>query len=96
MPAFLVVAINVKDAQQFRGYQKALMPTLKVGEGQVLAASKAERLEGDDPRELNVIIQFPSVEMLKRWYSSEEYKKVIPLREVSAPGANIMIVEGLQ
>jgi uncharacterized protein (DUF1330 family) len=60
-----------------------------------VAASSAERVEGEKPRQWNVIVEFPSLEKAKTWYNSDEYQAAIPMRTDSAPGANIIFVEGL-
>lgn len=95
MPTYMVVALDIRDRDGFKAYQKAVMKTFKIGEGRVLAASSAERVEGDEPRQWNVIVEFPSLEKAKAWYSSDEYQAAIPMRTDSAPGANLIFVEGL-
>ena len=61
----------------------------------VLAASSAERVEGEKPRQWNVIVEFSSLEKAKTWYNSDEYRVAIPMRADFAPGANLIFVEGL-
>ncbi len=94
MPTYMIANLNVKDYEAFKAYQKATIRTFKIGEGKVLAASTAEGMEGDEPRNMNVIVEFPSMELANKWYRSEEYQAVIPLRSESAPGANLYFVEG--
>ena len=95
MSTYMIVSLQVQDEAGFAEYQKGVIRTFKIGEGRVLAASTAEKVEGDEPRNWNVIVEFPSVELARKWYDSEEYQKVVPLRTASAPGANIYLVEGL-
>jgi len=95
MSIYMVVALDIQDPERFRDYQKATMKTFKIGEGRVLAATTAERVEGDEPRGWNVIVEFPSIEKARAWYESDEYQKVIPLRTESAPGANVYFLESL-
>ena len=90
MSAYLLVSLDIEVADGFKNYQRAVMRTFKIGEGRVLAAARGERVEGDEPRAWNVIVEFPSMEKARSWYESEEYQRVIALRSASAPGANVM------
>ncbi len=95
MSVYLIAQLNVKDWESFRKYQRGVLSTLKPVGGRILAAAGAKKLEGEEPRELNVILEFPDAAKAQQWYDSEAYQNVIPIREASAPGANLIMVEGL-
>jgi uncharacterized protein (DUF1330 family) len=40
------------------------------------------------------VLEFPSLAAAKRWYSSEEYRKVLPIRLQHAV-SDMVLVEGL-
>jgi uncharacterized protein (DUF1330 family) len=52
-----------------------------------------ETLEGDWRPARLVIIEFPSMAVLKHWYGSPEYKKLINLRQDASRGS-LVVVEG--
>jgi len=53
-----------------------------------------EVLEGSwTPKEL-IIIEFPSMQELKNWYDSAEYRPLIDLRKAAARG-NLIAIEGV-
>jgi uncharacterized protein (DUF1330 family) len=95
MSTYMVVALDIRDRDAFKAYQRAAVKTFETGGGRVLAAAPAERVEGDEPRQWNVVVEFPSLEKAKAWYNSDAYQAAIPMRNDSAPGANIIFVEGL-
>ena len=96
MAVYLVAQVNVQDWDRFKNYQGGVLKSLAAtGEGRVIAAGKATKLEGEEPRDLTVLFEFPSEEAATRWYHSEDYQNIIPIREESAPGANFTMLAGL-
>ncbi|MDX2167832.1 MAG: DUF1330 domain-containing protein [Deltaproteobacteria bacterium] len=96
MSAYLVVALDIDDPDVFRQYQRGVVRTFKVGEGRVLSATAAaECIEGETPRGWNVLVEFPSVAMARKWYDSPEYQAVKGLRLASSSNASIRLMEGL-
>jgi uncharacterized protein (DUF1330 family) len=41
-------------------------------------------LEGEHPYDLTVVIEFSDQKSLHSWYGSEEYQKLIPIRDRAA------------
>ena len=95
MPAFLVVDIEVTDQKRFEEYKRAVPASLSAYGGKYLArGGTTEVLEGDwKPRRL-VIIEFPSVQRAKEWWTSPDYSKAKALR-LGAAQARIVLAEGL-
>ncbi|MBV9391790.1 MAG: DUF1330 domain-containing protein [Verrucomicrobia bacterium] len=74
-------------------YKRLIPPTVKKFGGRFLVRGGAtEVLEGEWSPAL-VVIEFPSVEQARRWYSSEDYR---PAREIRQRAADneLLIVEG--
>lgn len=94
MPAYLIADIVVRDADAYAQYGKQVLATIEAHGGRFLARGGATRtLEGDwAPRRL-VIIEFPSMANLTRWYNSPEYRPLIELRKRASTGS-LLAVEG--
>ena len=95
MAAYVVVDIEVTDAVAFEEYRKAVPATIaKYGGRYIVRGGKSETLEGGwDPQRL-VILEFPNVEAVKRWYGSEEYRPLLALRLKASKGS-LVVVEGV-
>ena len=95
MPAYMIVDLEVKNPEGFAEYARAVGPTFAPYGGKLIVRPGAvEVLEGGWTPKSIVILQFPSMDALKRWYNSPEYKPLIAKRQ-SASTANLIAVEGL-
>ena len=94
MSAYLVVEVDVKDAERYADYRAMVPPTLEPYGGKFLVRGGAvEALEGNwEPSRL-VVIEFESVEMAKRWWDSDEYREARNLRQATAE-TKMIVVEG--
>lgn len=94
MPAYLIARVDVRDADRYREYT-AHTPRCVAAFGGRFIIRNGERavLEGvPDPRRL-VVIEFPSMDLLRRFYQSPEYTRVKALRE-GAGDAEMIAIEG--
>ena len=81
MTAYVVVEVEIRDAQAFAAYRQLGLPTIAQHGGRVLARSDAAvSLEGDWRPPRIVIIEFPSVGAARRWHGSPEYQRARALR----------------
>jgi haloalkane dehalogenase len=96
MTAFFIAHVEIRDREAFREYERGVLRTIKPFKGWVLAAGPAERADGAEPRNHNVIIRFPTLEQAKAWWSSPAYQEIIPIRHEHAPGADALFVAGLE
>jgi len=81
MTAYVVVEVEIRDAQAFAAYRKLGLPTIGKHGGRVLARSdEAISLEGEWHPPRIVIVEFPSVEAAQRWHASPEYQAARQLR----------------
>jgi uncharacterized protein (DUF1330 family) len=95
MPAYVVVEIAVHDAQTYERYKQLAPPTIAAYGGRYLARGGAtETLEGGWSPPRFVILEFPTVERAREWWSSPEYAPAKALRHASAQ-SRMLLVEGL-
>jgi len=95
MPAYIVVTIDVKDPVTYEMYKKAAPGSIAAYGGRYIArGGSLHTLEGTwAPRRL-VILEFPSMEKAKAWWSSPEYREARDLRQ-SCADAEMVVVEGV-
>jgi uncharacterized protein (DUF1330 family) len=94
MAAYVIANIDVTDTAIYDDYRRQVMATVeKYGGRFVVRGGAIDRLEGTwAPRRI-IVLEFPTMEALKRWYHSEEYKPLIALRQKGAYG-DLVAVEG--
>jgi uncharacterized protein (DUF1330 family) len=94
MAAYIIVDINVKNPDGYDEYRRQVPATLaKYGGRFVVRGGASETLEGDWAPKRVVVVEFPTMEALKRWYTSPEYKPLIALRQQHSSG-DVIAVEG--
>jgi uncharacterized protein (DUF1330 family) len=95
MPAYVIVDVNITDAEAYEEYKKATPITLAAHGGKFIArGGSVEVLEGDRQPGRVVILEFESVEAAKKWWSSPEYEAPKALRQ-RASKASLIVVEGV-
>jgi len=95
MPAYVVVQIDVHDPAGFERYKALVPPAIASYGGRSIArGGAAEVLEGSwNPARL-VILEFPSMDRARAWWSSAEYAEAKALRQSTA-STEMLLVEGL-
>jgi uncharacterized protein (DUF1330 family) len=85
MPAYVVAQVEVLDPERFRVYQQLATASVeKFGGRFVVRGGSLLKLEGDwDPTRV-VVVEFPSLERIERWYRSPEYVAAIEARKGAA------------
>ena len=86
MTAYLVAGIDWTDAKIANEYRERLGATLEKYGGKTLVAGKPEALEGKWNPGRVVVIEFPSMDHLQKWYHSPEYAPLIALRQRGSTG----------
>lgn len=95
MPAYVVVEIAVHDAHTYERYKQLAPPSIAAYGGRYIVRGGAtETLEGEWSPPRFVILEFPSVERARAWWSSPEYAAAKALRHASAR-SRMLLVEGL-
>jgi uncharacterized protein (DUF1330 family) len=95
MAAYFIVDVDVKNPQAYEAYRQAAAASIAQYGGRYLVrGGKHEVLEGTWRPTRLVVLQFPTLDAAKRWYASEEYNKVKPIRLQHAVG-HMVLVEGV-
>ncbi len=95
MAAYIIVDVDVKDAQAFEAYKQPTAASVaQYGGRYIVRSSDYEVLEGNWHPTRLVLLEFPSVETAKRWYESPEYRRVMPIRLQHAV-SHMILVDGV-
>lgn len=97
MPAYVVVSVDVADAEAYGEYTRQVPGTLEPFGGQFVVRGGAfEVLEGAWPAPRMVILQFPSMERATAWHASDAYQAILPIRQRHARTDFMVAVEGVE
>jgi uncharacterized protein (DUF1330 family) len=87
--------VEVKDPTRYEDYRKQVLATVTAYGGRFIArAGKTEVLEGPWTPKRLVILEFPSFERAKEWWSSPEYAGPKALRQATSDGT-LVLIDGL-
>ncbi len=93
MAAYFI--IDMQDAARFETYQQLVPASVAQYGGRYLVrGGQHEVLEGNWHPTRLVVLKFPSVRAAKRWYESEEYRKIKPLPRLQIR-SDMVLVEGV-
>lgn len=95
MSAYVIAEVKVHDAQLYEDYKGQVQPTLEKFGGRFLVrGGDTDLLEGDwNPPRL-VVLEFPSADDARAWWSSTEYAGPKALRQRSAV-THMILAEGV-
>jgi uncharacterized protein (DUF1330 family) len=96
MAAYLIAQVKIRDPDIYKQYAARTPPIIAKFGGRVLArAGSIEVLEGDEQQRRVVVIEFPSIDAAREFYSSPEYQLA---REIRLPvsEAQFLIVDGVK
>jgi len=95
MSAYLIVDVEVTDAPAYEEYRKHAPALISSHGGKYLVrGGSAELLEGTTQPNRTVVLEFPSMERLKAFYSSAGYAPLKQMR-LNAARSRIIAVEGV-
>lgn len=80
MAAFVVVHATPKNAEKMQEYGAAAGPMLAQFGGELLGRGSNEALFGSCTHALSVLIKFPDADAARRWYNSDAYQALLPVR----------------
>lgn len=96
MKAFIIADVAITDPQRYEEYKKLTPASLLPYDGRfVVRGGTAETLEGTWAPGRVVVLEFPSLEKAKAWWSSDEYAPAKALRQ-SASNTRMIVVEGFE
>jgi uncharacterized protein (DUF1330 family) len=95
MAAYLIANLNIFDPKTYDTYRAQVKPLVEKFGGRFLVrGGKHESLEGTWVPTRLVVLEFPDMAALKRWYASPDYTALIELRQ-SAAYCDVVTVEGV-
>jgi uncharacterized protein (DUF1330 family) len=95
MAAYVIADIEVTDPEGNAEYRALAGPTVAAHGGKyIVRGGTVETLEGDWHPSRFVIVEFPSMERARAWYTSPEYQEALKVRQRTA-NSKFILVEGL-
>jgi uncharacterized protein (DUF1330 family) len=95
MPAYVIAEIEVTDTAVYDEYRKGVPATIeKYGGRFVVRGGEIKVLEGDGAPKRQIILEFPDMDTLMRWYDSEDYAPLLEMRKRAA-NSSVWAVEGV-
>jgi len=83
--AYLVGHITVKDEELWQEYMAGVKESIAPFDCKIIFRGKLDRiLAGKHDHNLVVVIEYPDLNTLDAWYSSEKYQSLISLRDKAA------------
>lgn len=96
MAAYVIADIEVVEPIEYEEYKKHGPPTAALYGGKyIVRGGTVEVAEGDWMPRRFVVVEFPSLEQAKAWYTSPEYAPAKAIRHRTAK-SNVIIVEGVK
>jgi uncharacterized protein (DUF1330 family) len=85
MAAYLIGHITIKDPVKWEKYVNGVQESLAPFEANIIFRGKRVKVfTGEHPYHNTVVIEFSDPSAMQQWYSSENYQKLIPLRDEAA------------
>jgi uncharacterized protein (DUF1330 family) len=95
MTAYVIVDIDVHDPVGYEQYKQLAPAAVALYGGKYIArGGRTETLEGEWSPSRLVILQFESIEQVKQWLDSEEYRAARQMRHQTTH-SNMVVIEGL-
>jgi uncharacterized protein (DUF1330 family) len=95
MSAYVIVNITVRDPVRYEEYKRLASPTSPAYGGRYVArGGQVEVREGAWSPSRLVILEFPTLDQARAWWSSPEYAPAKALRQ-SCADTQLVITEGL-
>jgi uncharacterized protein (DUF1330 family) len=96
MPAYLVVHVDIHDAERYETYKAMAPPSIRQYGGRYLTrGGGCEVLDGDWTPKRLVLLEFPTMEQARAFYGSPEYAEALALRHATAE-SSVVLLEGVE
>ena len=94
MPTYIVGDIHIADSAAYPAHVPRALATIARFGGRVIAGGgRVDLLEGDPMPERVFIIEFPTADVARRWYRSNDYQEALKAR-LSASHGRVLLLEG--
>ena len=81
MSAYIIGNISIKDPQKWAEYRSQVPMTLVPVQAELIFhGEQTAVLSGEYHRSETIVIRFPDTDAVTRWYNSDAYQQLIPLR----------------
>jgi uncharacterized protein (DUF1330 family) len=95
-PAYVIVEMNISNAEQYKKYMAEAPASVKAAGGEyVIRGGRHETLEGGWQPARLAMLRFPSYEQARAWYDSEMYRQARRQRAGATEHFNMVLVEGV-
>lgn len=95
MKAFIIGDVRITDPVRYEDYKKLTVASLAPFDGKFIVRGGAtETLEGDWQTGRMVVLEFPSKDQAKAWWSSPTYAPAKAIRQASSI-TKMILVEGV-
>jgi len=85
MSAFFVATVTIKDVDKFQEYAAKSKATFDLFDAEILIKGKyQDTLTGNATHQTVAIVKFKDMDTLDKWYQSDEYQALAPLRNQAA------------
>jgi uncharacterized protein (DUF1330 family) len=92
MPAYYIGEHKITNAAVFEEYLVKVVPMIERCGGRYLTRTGThEVLEGNWQPNRVVIVEFPDMASIRRWYEAPDYQPLIALRQTAATDVMIML-----
>ncbi|MFE2040232.1 DUF1330 domain-containing protein [Streptomyces sp. NPDC059477] len=81
MPAYVIVNVDVLDEEAGLAYASVAQKSVLGHGGRYLVATAAEPVEGTWDSSRFIVIEFPDLDRIRKWYDSPEYRRAREIRE---------------
>ena len=96
MPAYVIVDVTIQDFKEYEEYKKLTPAAIAAYDGKfIVRGGQTTTLEGKWNPGRIVVLEFPTVDRAKEWWSSEIYTKAKIIRQRSAD-TKMIIVDGIR
>ena len=95
MKTYIIVDVKITDPSRYEDYKKLTPASLLPYDGKfIVRGGESETLEGSWKPGRLVVLEFPSAQKARAWWSSEGYAPAKALRQ-SASVTQMILVEGV-
>ncbi|MBE90757.1 MAG: D-fructose-6-phosphate amidotransferase [Rhodospirillaceae bacterium] len=92
MAAFVIADITVTDPEKYKNYTSQTPATVeKFGGKFVVRGGDVTIMSGEWKPNRLVVIEFPNMATLKKWYKSKDYQKIAKIREEASEGSFVFV-----
>ncbi len=96
MSAYIIVDVEINNHEDYEEYKKLTPDSVIAYDGSfIVRGGVTEVLEGDWKPGRIVVLEFPTVERAKQWWSSNDYAIAKSIRQQTAK-TRMIVVEGVE